>query len=126
MKGSIPAHAAFRERVVMAETELEIRLVGTIARAALNEPRWAAELLDRRFPARWRRTPVDAEGPGTGGGAQAPAAAMVPLDPALIEAIVPRLLEAGERLRNGSGAEPVDLGQFDTSPKVVDAKEADR
>ena len=43
MHGTTPAHAAFRDAVLKAQTELEVRLVGIITREALTKPRWAME-----------------------------------------------------------------------------------
>ena len=116
MKGSTPPHAAFRDRVLQAETELELRLTGTIVKAGMTDPRWAEALLARRFPERWgRRSSTDQTDEGRGSAAQR-SGTEVSLDPALVEAIVPRLLEAGARLRDPSeGSDPVE--RFRVGPR---------
>jgi hypothetical protein len=53
----MPAHVVFRARARQAETELELRLVATITKAAYDDPRWALQLLERRLPERWRGRP---------------------------------------------------------------------
>jgi len=116
MRGSTPEHASFRDRALRVEVELEIRLAGTLVRAGLNEPRWAADLLERRWPERWgRRSRPEPDG-GEDRATQ-PSAATVPLDPALVEAIVPRLLEAGAMLQG----RPVDasngIDRFEITPR---------
>jgi hypothetical protein len=126
LKGSTPAHAAFRERAIAAATELEVRLAGTLYLAALTDPKWALVMLERRYASHWRR-PADEAPAAAAGRAQITRTETVelPLDPALIEALVPRLLEAGGRLRDGSDA--VDLRRFDTSPRQpADPEESSR
>lgn len=127
MQGRTPERAAFRDDVHQAMVELEIRLVGTITTAAFREPRWALILLERRFGERWRVRPADEAPAAATGRAQITRTETVelPLDPALIELLVPRLLEAGGRLRGGS--DPIDLRRFDTSPKnPADPEESSR
>jgi hypothetical protein len=124
LRGSTPEHAAFRDRALRVEVELEIRLTGTLVRAGFNEPRWAADLLERRWPERWgRRSRPEPDG-GEELAAQA-SAATVPLDPALVEAIVPRLLEAGAMLQG----RPVDAGKtidrFEIMPRRSPADRAE-
>lgn len=102
LKGSSPDHAAFRDEVHAALAGLELRLTGTIAQAAFSDPKWALTLLERRFPERWRPRSdrADAE-PGTDGATATVAPTPIVLDPALLEELVPRLLDAG-RERSGS------------------------
>jgi hypothetical protein len=101
--GTTPAHIAFRENVRRLETELELRLAGTVTRAAFGDPRLALALLERRFGERWGRrvglvAPLEeASGPA------AAADEMVILDPAFIEAIVPKLLAARTGLADPTG-----------------------
>ena len=119
LKGSTPAHAAFREAALRAENELEVRLGGTVVRAGMAEPRWALEFLARRFPERWARRPGDAPIDADPGGSRR-SAAEVTLDPALLEAIVPRLLEAGDRLRAVSGGSENPLARFEIHGRDAD------
>jgi hypothetical protein len=95
LKATTPRHAEFRDAHERALASLEIRLTATISQAALSEPRWAMALLERRFPSRWaqgrierRDDPLD----------RAPDEPPIPLDPALIDLLIPRLLEAGRQL----------------------------
>lgn len=126
LRGSTPAHAAFRDAALRAENELEIRLAGTIVRAGMNEPRWALEMLARRFPERWARRPGDAPieaDPGSRGASEPE----VILDPALVDAIVPKLLEAGERLRGAGEIDQARLGRFESrSPGAPDDQDRAR
>lgn len=55
LAGTTPAHLEFLEDVRRVETELEIRLAGTVTQAAFNDPRLALALLERRFGERWGR-----------------------------------------------------------------------
>jgi hypothetical protein len=111
MAGRTPEHAAFRDKVNKARNELELRLIGVITREAGTKPRWALELLARRFPMRW----------GRGGGAADQELTvvrpdhedeLVSLDPALVETLVPRLLEA-ERRRRADASAVVDISGFE-------------
>lgn len=113
MSGSRPEHAAFRDAVQTTIATLELRLVGTVTRAALDDPRWAMALLERRFAERWRiRSQPDEVANALVDPADQPDHDVVTLDPALAEALLPRLLEAGARLRNAAAADPVDLDRF--------------
>jgi len=114
MKGSTPAHAAFRDAALRAENDLEARLGGTVVRAGMTEPRWALEYLARRFPERWARRPGDAPIDADPGGSGRRSEPEVTLDPALVEAIVPKLLEAGSRLRGAAEIDQPPLGRFET------------
>ena len=106
LAGTTPAHAAFRDEVHRVETELELRLAGTVTQAAFGDPRLALAMLERRFGERWGRRATlpspraEAEGtePSSAGG-------VVVIEPALIEAMVPRLLAA----RIGSAGSPEAL-----------------
>jgi len=103
LAGTTPAHVAFRDVVHRVETELELRLAGTVTQAAFHDPRLALALLERRFGDRWGRraalfgprAEADQAGVASPGG-------VVILEPALIEAMVPRLLAA----RFGIAASP--------------------
>jgi hypothetical protein len=114
LRGSSPTHAAFREKVVLTRTELEMRLGGTVVQAGYGDPRWALAYLERHFPERWRlgspATGVDpapsTERPG--------ARSEIALDPAFVDAIVPKLLEAGARLRGAAESDGPPLGRFET------------
>jgi hypothetical protein len=105
-----PDHVAFKAEVRRVETELELRLVGTVTVAAFNDPRLALALLERRFAERWGRRarllgPADDEQPSGPGRADE----VVVLDPALVESIVPRLLAA----RAGPARDRTDLERFE-------------
>ena len=78
LRATTPTHVAFRDEVRRVETELELRLTATVTQAASRDPRLA--LLAR--PA--EVSPPDAQG----------REGIVVLEPGLIEALVPRLLEA--------------------------------
>lgn len=111
MAGRTPDHAAFRDEVMKARNELELRLIGVITREAGTKPRWALEILTRRFPMRW----------GRGGGAADQELSvvrpededeLVSLDPAFVETLVPRLLEA-ERRRRADSSAVIDISGFE-------------
>ena len=55
LAGTTTAHVGFREDVRRVETELELRLAGTVTQAAFSDPRLALALLERRFGERWGR-----------------------------------------------------------------------
>lgn len=116
--GTTPAHAAFREEVRRVETELELRLAGTVTRAAFGDPRLALAMLERRFPGRWRRraglvAPLE-EAPPAGSGEDE----IVILDPAFVEAIVPKLLAARTGLADRNGG-PERMARFtDHGPRT--------
>jgi hypothetical protein len=107
LAGTTPAHEAFRDDVRRVETELELRLAGTVTQAAFSDPRLALAMLERRFGERWGRR---AGLPGTrplGDPTEASSAdSIVVIEPALIDAIVPRLLAA--RIGNAGSAEEVE------------------
>ena len=95
LRATTPTHVAFRDEVRRVETELELRLTATVTQAASRDPRLALALLERRFAERWGRRaalvarPAEASLPDAQG-----REGIVVLEPGLIEALVPRLLEA--------------------------------
>jgi hypothetical protein len=94
IRGSTPDHAVFREDIRRVETELEIRLVGTVTHAAFGDPRLALALLERRFGERWGRRAIQApalDGPDL---SRQTGDDIVVLEPAEIKALVPKLLAA--------------------------------
>ena len=118
MRGRSPEHLEFQADVDRVLTELELRVAGTLLRAAFNDPRWAAEFLERRFPGRWGKQRPDRDDDP----AAAPARAgpdLVVLDPALVDEIVPRLLEAGRRERGDPPGAPA--GSFEVPPAALPA-----
>ena len=107
-RGRSLEHVAFRADVERVENELELRVVGTLLKAAFSEARWATDFLERRFPERWRKQRPDwPEETGAATAAATPRPDEVVLDPALVDEIVPRLLEAGRQERGDPpGASP--------------------
>lgn len=100
LRGSSPEHVAFRNDVIAALASLEVRLTGIVAQKALTDPRLALALLERRFPQRWARTArVDDPAADVPPDDRQSVDDQVVLDAGLLEALVPRLLEAGQRLR---------------------------
>lgn len=63
-------YASLRAEVEAVEADCEARLSAVIFKAALNDPNQARWLLERRFPQRWAKRPVEpepeAEAPGGG------------------------------------------------------------
>ena len=55
LRGTSPEHVAFRENVHRVETELELRLAGTVTQAAFRDARLALAMLERRFAEHWGR-----------------------------------------------------------------------
>lgn len=53
------ADPVLRQRVELAESELERQLVETVIEAALNDPKQANWLLERKFRNHWGRTSQD-------------------------------------------------------------------
>ena len=96
-----PEHVAFRDDVRRVETELELRLAGTVTQAAFSDPRLALSLLERRFGERWGRQ-ANIVGLSSRSLDGAPAEQGTVLQPALIAEIVPVLLAA--RLGPAGGA----------------------
>src|SRR5438309_10936696 len=111
LRGTTPAHVAFRDEVRRVETELELRLAGTVTQAAFGDPRLALSLLERRFGERWgRRAALLGGGPDEAVPGQ-PAAGVIVLEPAILQTLVPALLAA----RVGPAALPEarrPVGQF--------------
>lgn len=120
LRATTPEHVAFRDEIRKAETELELRLAGTVTQAAFRDPRLALAMLERRFGERWGRranllTPGE---PATAGRA---ADGVVVVEPALIEAMIPALLVA--RVGDAASAEAQRrVGRF-ARPAVEDLDE---
>ena len=107
LAGTTPAHVEFSDDVRRVETELELRLAGTVTQAAFNDPRLALAMLERRFGERWgRRAALLGIRPDADAGATPNAAAVVVIEPGLIEAMIPRLLAA--RIGDAGSAEAVE------------------
>ena len=101
------AFYAFSDDVRRVETELELRLAGTVTQAAFNDPRLALAMLERRFGERWgRRAALLGIRPDADAGATPNADAVVVIEPGLIEAMIPRLLAA--RIGDAGSAEAVE------------------
>jgi hypothetical protein len=102
LRGTTPAHVAFRDDVRRIETELELRLAGTVTQAAFSDPRLALSLLERRFGERWgRRATLLGAGSDEAVPGQ-PSAGVIVLEPAILQTIVPALLA----VRVGQAATP--------------------
>ncbi len=111
LRATTPAHVAFREEVRRVETELELRLAGTVTQAAFNDPRLALSLLERRFGERWGRRASMLSASAEQGRPGQPAAGVIVLEPAILATVVPALLAA----RVGAAATPEAIrrvGQF--------------
>jgi hypothetical protein len=114
LSGTSPELVAFQAEVARAVTELELRLVGTIIRAGFTDPRWALIILERRFRDRWAKG-------GAGEDAMFEDDAnrtrtrddTILLDPELVEDLVPKLLEAAERLRAGPVVDEAEIATFE-------------
>jgi hypothetical protein len=120
MRGRSPGHAAFRADMERIENELELRVVGTLLKAAFSDPRWAVDFLERRFPERWRKQRPDwPEESGAAAAAATPGPDEVVLDPALVDEIVPRLLEAGRQERGDPPGAPAE--SFEMPPPGLPA-----
>jgi hypothetical protein len=113
MKGSTPAHAAFRDAVHKALVELEIRLSGTLVQAGMGDPRWALTVLERRFPERWARRGSELDAAADGPDPSRAADDLVTIDPTFVEVLVPRLLAAGDR-RRAEPAVGTGLSRFES------------
>jgi hypothetical protein len=125
LRGTSPEQLAFREAHDQALAEVESRLAMTLFKASLTQPRWALELLTRRFPARWGRPQaivVDAPAYDSG-----PAEAVVVLRPELVATLVPQLLAAGRAVSGRSTTEALDIGEFedDGFPDEPDGSDAE-
>lgn len=115
LRGTTPEHVAFRDEIRKAETELELRLSGTVTQAAFRDPRLALAMLERRFGERWgRRASLLAAGePGAPGSSSREA--VVVIEPGLIAAIVPALRAA----RLGAAGSPEALQRIERFTKRV-------
>ncbi len=117
LSGTTPRQVRFREAHELALANLEIRLTATVIRAAQTDPKLALELLERRFPARWRRQsstgvleqPLDRDDDQS-----------VSIDPALIDEVLPKLLEAGRSMQGIRSAGTVDLSAFEDDGRSTD------
>ena len=112
LAGNTPGHVDFLEDVRRVETELEIRLAGTVTQAAFTDPRLALALLERRFGVRWgRRAALLATRPDMDRSQTPTADSIVVIEPALIEAMLPHLLAA--RIGNAGSPEALErVGRF--------------
>ena len=121
LRGSRPEHVAFRDAALQAQIELEIRLSGTLVQKAMNNPHWALTLLERRFPERWAkgaRADVTPRDPRSAD--RRPPDDVVTLDATLVEALIPKLLAAGDRLRAGESGGSDDVARFeDRTPRKI-------
>ena len=106
MKGSTPEHADFRLATLEGRAALELRWTAVLAKAALEDPRWAYILLKAHFRQRWLAS-ADQPDPGDDLGPlpRVEKADVVILDPTLVDDLVPRLLEA-RRLERGAAPTP--------------------
>lgn len=111
LQGRTPADAEFKAAHDKALASFEIRLIATVARAALTDPRVAFELLERRFAKSWSRNRASDPPDVRDGPRQATEAPLI-LDPELIEELVPRLLEAGRMLSGQPPEETDDVSEF--------------
>lgn len=126
LRGSSPDQLAFRDAHDQALAEVESRLAMTLFKASLTQPRWALELLTRRFPARWGRPQaIVVDEPAYDSG---PAEAVVVLRPELVATLVPQLLAAGRAVSGRSTTEALDIGEFedDGFPDEPDGSDAER
>lgn len=102
LRATTPAHTEFRDEVRRVETELELRLAGTVTKAAFSDPRLALAMLERRFADRWGRRAA-LLGPKEQPSAEVTQSrGVVVLEPAVIEAVIPALLAT----RLGPAASP--------------------
>jgi hypothetical protein len=92
--GTSPDHVAFREDVLRAETDLELRLAGTVTQAAFRSARLALALLERRFSEHWGRRAGIVRPPEEPARPGPESDEVLILDPSLVEAIVSKLLAA--------------------------------
>lgn len=127
LRGSTPERAAFRDAALLAQAELEIRLTGILVQEARSEPKWAAFLLERRFRDRWAaRAPSEATAADRRPADRRPPEDIVTLDATLIEVLVPKLLDAGERLRSGASSDPDAVTRFeDRGPRRTSSEPSD-
>jgi hypothetical protein len=98
------AAVAFRHEVLRVETEVELRLVGTLTQAAYRDPRLAMAFLERRFPERWGRKasvapPLEALEVTKPAAQSADVSSMVMLDPEDAQELVSRILARSREQR---------------------------
>jgi len=124
LAGKSPASLALRAATEEAENLLELRCGAIIAKAAQTSPRWAMEILRRRFPQRWAVAPP--AGVDVPSEARPMADEVVVLDPAYVELVVPRLLAAGDHRSADPASEDDDIAAFeDRWPRRVGPPEED-
>jgi hypothetical protein len=104
LAGTTPDHVAFREDIVRVETELELRLAGTVTQAAFGSARLALALLGKRFGERWGRRAAIVLPPEEPPRSGPESDEVVILDPSLVEAIVSKLLAARTGRSDPTGA----------------------
>ena len=93
LRAPTPDHVAFRDDVRQIETELEIRLAGTVMQASFGDPRLALSLLERRFGERWGRRASILGSPASSIDGDASATkGVVILEPAILETLLPTLI----------------------------------
>ena len=120
LAGTSPEQREFRVALEEAETNLELRLGAVVTQGALSNPRLALALLERRFRERWARRAPPAEAGDTPDEARCAPDEVVVLDPAFLEVVVPRLLEAGKGLRADPAEDGDPLARFeDRAPRRV-------
>lgn len=102
LRATTPEHGEFRDEVRRVETELELRLAGTVTKAAFSDPRLALAMLERRFGERWGRRAALLGAAGQPSAETSPSRGVVVLEPAVIEAVIPALLAT----RVGPAASP--------------------
>ena len=125
LKGSSPDQLAFRDAHDQALAEVESRLAMTLFKASLTQPRWALELLTRRFPARWGRPQsMVVDEPAYDSGRSE---AVVVLRPELVATLVPQLLAAGRAASGRSQIDSLDIDEFedDGFPDEPDGSDAE-
>ena len=106
LRGSTPAYAEFRLATLNAIAGAEVRWNSILAKAALEDPRWALVLLRVRFPQRWLASAGQPDlGDDLGPLPRVDKGDVVILDPSFVDDLVPRLLEA-RRLERGTTPMP--------------------
>lgn len=113
LRGTTPRHLEFRQRYMRALTALQMQLAMVVLQAGRSDPRWAMEILQRRWPQHWGRQPTDDLGLEPLERARPTAEPLLRVDPALLGELIPRLLEAGQRLSGRQvGDAPLNLSEF--------------
>ncbi len=117
LAGTTSREVRFREAHELALANLEIRLTATVVRAAQTDPKLALELLERRFASRWRRqSSGDAPEPLVGRDEDQ----SVSIDPALVDEVLPKLLEAGRSMQGLRSEAMVDMSAFEDDGRSPD------